>query len=135
MEFPWTPLFKHCRLQLKNSCCHRNQLSFFPCYTGVSSNEITSPQIIIGLQTVFVNLYQSVNLTCIASGNPQPSIAWYKDGRVITDEISPLLVIQEVELSDRGVYNCTAKNTLGTASSSAVININGTVPIAAYNSY
>jgi len=106
-----------------------------PYYTGVPSTEIASPQIITGLQTVTVNLYQSVNLTCVASGNPQPSIAWYKDGRIITGESSPLLVIQEVELSDRGVYNCTATNTLGTASSSAVININGMVPIAAYSSY
>jgi len=105
------------------------------CENSVPSTEIASPQIIAGLQTVFVNLYQSVNLTCVASGNPQPSIAWYKDGRIIPGEGSPLLVIQEVELSDRGVYNCTATNSLGTTSSSAVININGTVPIAAYGNY
>ena len=77
-------------------------------------------------RTRFLNLYQSLVLRCIASGNPQPTIAWFKDGRRIPGESSPLLVIQEVEISDRGVYHCTATNTLGNDSSiPAVINING----------
>ena len=74
--------------------------------------------------TTFLRLYQRLVLRCTASGNPQPTIAWYKDGREISGEISPLLVIQEVELSDRGVYHCTATNTLGTATSSeAYVNV------------
>ena len=62
----------------------------------------------------------------MATGNPQPTIAWYKNGRRIAREVSPLLVIEEVELSDRGVYHCTATNTLGNVNSTpAVINIIG----------
>ena len=84
------------------------------------------PVIDIGPVTMFLRLYQHLVLRCIATGNPQPTITWYKDGRRITREVSQLLVIQEVELSDRGVYHCTAANTLGTVSSaSAVVNIDG----------
>ena len=107
------------------------ELSLF-FHADVSSNVIASPRILIEPQTVSVNLYQSVSLKCIATGNPQPAIMWYKDGWRIAGEGSPLLVIQETELSDRGVYHCTATNTLGTVSSGpAVININGMVCIPA----
>ena len=81
-----------------------------------------------GPQSTFTNLYQDIILRCAVSGNPQPAIAWYKDGRRIAGEGSPLLVIQEMELSDRGVYHCTAMNTLGTVDSApTVVNINGTL--------
>ena len=84
------------------------------------------PVIIVSPVTTFLRLYQRLVLRCIATGNPQPTIAWYKDGRGIAREVSPLLVIEEVELSDRGVYHCTATNTLGNVNStSAVINIIG----------
>ena len=89
-----------------------------------------SPPVVTGSgpQSTFTNLYQDIILRCAVSGNPQPTIAWYKDGRRIAGEGSPLLVIQEMELSDRGVYHCTATNTLGTVvSAPAVVNINGTL--------
>jgi len=74
--------------------------------------------------TTFLRLYQRLVLMCTASGNPQPTITWYKDGRMILGEISPLLVIEEVELSDRGVYHCTAINTQGNATSTeAYVNV------------
>lgn len=94
-----------------------------------------SPPVITGAgpQNTFRNLYQDIVLRCAVNGNPQPTIAWYKDGRRISREGSPLLVIEEVELSDRGVYYCTAMNMLGTSSSDpAIININGTSSIAPY---
>ena len=77
----------------------------------------SSPDIETGPQTIFAVLYQAVTLTCIATGNPQPTIAWYRDGSEIPGEGSPFLVIEEVELSDRGVYWCTAVNTEGSVSS------------------
>jgi len=82
------------------------------------------PVIESGPMTTFLRLYQRLVLMCTASGNPQPTIAWYRDGRVILGEISPLLVIGEVELSDRGVYHCTATSTQGNATSTeAYVNV------------
>ena len=94
-----------------------------------------SPPVIIGArpQNTFRNLYQDIVLRCAVSGNPQPTIDWYKDGRRIAGEGSPLLVIEEVELSDRGVYYCTATNMLGTNSSDpAIVNINGMSSIVSH---
>ena len=102
-------------------------------YHYVGAETPFPPRIETAPLTIFLNLYQSLALGCIASGNPQPTIAWYKDGRRIPGEGSPQLVIQEVEISDRGVYYCTATNILGTATSDqAVININGTTLFCIY---
>ena len=96
-------------------------------FTSPSGITIQLPPVIdVSPVTTFLRLYQRLVLRCIATGYPQPTIAWYKDGRRIAREVSSLLVIEEVELSDRGVYHCTATNTLGNVNStSAVINIIG----------
>ena len=100
-------------------------MTLLSSFTTVSSS-FSPPLIKAGPQTIFARLYQAVTLTCIATGSPQPTIAWYKDGSEIPEEGSPFLVIEEVELSDRGVYWCTAVNTEGnTFSMFAYINIEG----------
>lgn len=79
-----------------------------------------------GPQTTFVGIYSSVNLTCITSGSPQPSIQWYKDDAPLPGQVYPSYFIQSVELNDRGVYHCVATNSEGSVrSNGAVINILG----------
>ena len=86
----------------------------------------TRPVIERGPQTTFVGIYSSVNLSCIVSGSPQPSIQWYKDDAPLQGQVYPSYYIQSVELNDRGVYYCEAMNSEGTVESSrAVINILG----------
>ena len=86
----------------------------------------TRPVIEKGPQTTFVGIYSSVNLSCIVSGSPQPSIQWYKDNAPLQGQVYLAFYIQSVELSDRGVYHCVAMNSEGTVESSrAVINILG----------
>ncbi len=58
------------------------------------------------------NLYFSVNLTCIASGTPEPNITWYKDGERIPDQRLPFLYLPELQLEDRGFYHCVAENLI-----------------------
>lgn len=77
-------------------------------------------------QTTFVGLYQSASFTCTVSGNPQPNITWYKDGREILGQRLPRLRIAEVDLADRGAYHCTASAREGSVTSdSAFLNIMG----------
>lgn len=87
---------------------------------------MTAPKIEKGPQTTFVGIYSSVNLTCVVSGSPQPTIQWFKDNFPLQGEIYPSYFIQSVELSDRGVYHCEAMNSVGSVTSNtAVINIIG----------
>lgn len=101
----------------------------------------TRPVIVRGPQTTFVGIYSSVNLSCIVSGSPQPTIQWYKDDAPLQGQVYPSYFIQSVELNDRGVYHCEAMNSEGSVESSrAVINILGIqqytvglfIPLAAF---
>lgn len=83
------------------------------------------PTISQGPQSTFVNHYDSVNLTCIVSGAPQPSVQWYKDGQPLTGENLQYLYISSLDYLTRGVYNCTVTNRAGTVSDTAIVNING----------
>lgn len=85
-------------------------------------------------ENIMVPLFGLANFSCITSGSPQPDIQWYKDGRPLSGQTSPVLMIREVTLSDRGFYHCSATNTEGTVTSAqAVLNIQGiyqfTVPV------
>jgi len=88
--------------------------------------QLSPPVIETGPSTVFASLYQSVNFTCIASGNPQPSITWFKDGVQIPGQMSSVLTIPEVGLSSRGTYRCMATNTQGSnTSADAYLSVRG----------
>lgn len=60
-------------------------------------------------------------MRCIASGFPQPTIQWHKDGFPIAGETSTVLNFDEVTLSDRGFYHCTAMNTQGRDTATSVV--------------
>ncbi|NXJ63832.1 HMCN1 protein, partial [Rostratula benghalensis] len=71
-------------------------------------------------ETVVVN--NPIHLECRASGNPLPAITWYKDNRPLTSAASAtfmnrgqVLQIEAAQISDTGIYKCTAVNTAGTA--------------------
>ena len=77
-------------------------------------------------------LYQSVSLTCAASGNPIPNIIWYKDNMPIpnTNSNTSVLLFPELNLNDRGFYHCEAKSIINRKSESdtsdiIVLNIKG----------
>ncbi|XP_057334956.1 titin isoform X6 [Microplitis mediator] len=72
-------------------------------------------------------------LSCTVTGNPLPTVQWFKDNTNIEDS-SPdyaitynngeaVLKFTEVLPDDRGVYTCKAKNKLGQASTSANLQV------------
>ena len=78
------------------------------------------------------NLYSTVNLTCRATGNPIPTILWYKDNVLIpNDNNDPsVLMFSELNLKDRGFYHCEARsvirgNITSVNSSRVILNITG----------
>ena len=62
-------------------------------------------------QNVTVNETKPVVLSCDASGFPEPSFTWTKDGQEVSR--SERLNIQRSDRSDAGMYVCTAGNGVG----------------------
>ena len=56
------------------------------------------------------HIYSEVQLSCVVTGNPRPTILWYKDGRRLTDSVAdfPTLSFPKLDLIDRGFYFCEA---------------------------
>ena len=113
-------------------------------YTGITcdmeATTPTPPMVTTSPQSMRVPFSSQASFSCLASGNPQPDIQWFKDGSPISGETGSMLVIARVTLSDRGFYHCTATNTEGSdTSAQAVLNIQGiyqfavpaTIPITA----
>ena len=73
---------------------------------------------------------ESITATCRWTGEPEPTVTWYKDGeelveadlsdhiRIVMDDEdkSSELQIEEVELSDTGNYACNVSNDAGSES-------------------
>lgn len=90
------------------------------------------PQIIDHPSDLVVRWDQPATLNCRATGNPTPTIEWYRNGEYVktskddaTSQHTLLLdgslfflrLNQKKGKSDEGVYNCVARNHLGTATS------------------
>ena len=72
--------------------------------------------------------YGYVELNCIATGNPKPTILWYKDNMRLFNAIPDptVLAIPQLDLQDRGFYFCQASNLAGrVVSLTVVVNIEG----------
>ncbi|XP_029627552.1 pro-neuregulin-2, membrane-bound isoform-like isoform X2 [Salmo trutta] len=71
-------------------------------------------------------------LKCEASGNPNPSFQWYKDGRELqrgkdvkikTNKKNSKVQINRARLEDSGNYTCVVENTLGQENATSSISI------------
>lgn len=87
----------------------------------------TSPQWIVQPASTAASIGQTVTLSAVASGDPEPSYQWRKDGVVIAGATSASLTITDTEASDSGSYSVVATNAAGSATSSTV-TLTVTVP-------
>ncbi|XP_024910860.1 ADAMTS-like protein 1 isoform X6 [Cynoglossus semilaevis] len=94
---------------------------------------IPSSELIIsvGLPALLQKTVASLELRCEALGNPEPSLTWTKNGKVLllNNRIGLLpsgsLRIMSPAKEDEGLYTCTARNQLGSYSLSSWVQIKG----------
>lgn len=68
-------------------------------------------QITVLPQNLTVNETNPIVVSCDASGFPEPSFTWTKDGQVVSQ--AKRLNIQRSSRSNAGMYVCTASNGVG----------------------
>lgn len=65
-----------------------------------------------------VLLGDTVMLTCVATGNPVPFVAWLKDGSPLSGNAldrNGIMYINEFAIENAGHYTCVANSVLGSA--------------------
>ena len=75
---------------------------------------------------------QAINISCKASGDPNPEITWkFRDGElpsginVRTTEAGSLLRMRNTTKRMEGVYKCTATNKADSADATATVQVLG----------
>ena len=80
---------------------------------------LVAPRFITVPQSVEVFIGTMLNLSCSADGNPAPSITWYFQGMIFTNETvnskdstnaESTIVINDLMLSYGGIYTCVIDN-------------------------
>ena len=73
---------------------------------------------------------ENITLSCNATGNPEPSISWIKDGfpinsnfRITFSQDNKRLRITNISRTDSGEYQCMARNRVGNDTSNSKVNV------------
>ncbi|KAK5889758.1 hypothetical protein CesoFtcFv8_013346 [Champsocephalus esox] len=91
---------------------------------------VVPPTLVSGLKNTNVTEGESVTLECQISGNPAPSIMWFREDYKIESSIDfhisyestvAQLVIREAFAEDSGRFTCTATSEAGTVNSSCYL--------------
>lgn len=99
-------------------------------YIPLSDPTESTPTVLDSFQTGEVQIGHSIELPCIASGYPNPTIRWLKDGRPLpadsrwTRRITGL-TISELRLEDSGNYICEVTNSFGSKEVTGHLNVIG----------
>lgn len=98
------------------------------------------PRIIQHPADVIANEGSSASFTCIADGEPQPTVFWeregkasstmlpnmyYYGGRFFVARLGKSLQIAKVEKEDEGVYTCSALSNIGNSHAKAKLIVIG----------
>ena len=64
----------------------------------------------------------TLTLTCSVSGDPQPTISWFKDGTPLS-VTSKTFTKHNVQLYDEGSYSCKATNKHGNVTATSNVTV------------
>ena len=86
---------------------------------------LDSPQVTERNRTYLVSLGDSVTLTCPVDGNPPPSVQWYKGNDNISQPLhtGKAWKLSQATSSDRGLYTCSASNSVGTVTTAVILEV------------
>ena len=92
------------------------------------SDSYTSPQLTAPPADVIVAESETARLRCGVTGEPSPSVAWFREGggevtsggRFTISEATGELAVSAVRLSDEGEYYCVGSNAAGSVRSLSV---------------
>ena len=100
-----------------------------PGTKGEPGESISSPAVVVSPVTLRVNEGGSASFQCLASGNPEPAVAWSKlnnQSEIIQSAVSGgKLQLKHVTGSDAGLYQCSATNILGNSREVVRLTVNG----------
>ena len=75
-----------------------------------------------------------LTVECEPTGNPTPSLVWFRQGRrlvesgrvhFVRENTVYKLVVNNVTLADSGVYQCEAENELGSSIQHTILDVAG----------
>ncbi|XP_006898161.1 PREDICTED: vascular endothelial growth factor receptor 2-like [Elephantulus edwardii] len=82
--------------------------------------ERVAPTIVGNLENQTTSIGETIEVSCIPSGNPPPQITWFKDNETLVEDSGIVLkdgnqnlTIRRVRKEDEGLYTCQACNVLG----------------------
>ena len=93
-----------------------------------------APQFTQKLENVTLNEGATATLECHVTGEPDPAVRWYKEGRPLSasqkveirkQDGRVRLILYGVKELDSGRYTCIAQNHLGENTTSANVIVNG----------
>jgi len=90
--------------------------------SGTAGTPPTLP-VIVAPSPDNMKLGATIRLTATADGSPAPSWKWKKNGTLITEWTSDIVVLPLLTDADTGVYTAIASNHLGSAQASATVNV------------
>ncbi|XP_064451756.1 obscurin isoform X11 [Mirounga angustirostris] len=92
-----------------------------------------APVFLTGLQDQEVQDGYPVSFDCVVTGQPVPTVCWFKDGRMLEEDDHYMisedqqgghqLIITAVVPTDMGVYRCMAENSVGVSSTKAELRV------------
>ncbi|XP_077991222.1 peroxidasin homolog [Glandiceps talaboti] len=106
-----------------NTAGHRRTVA------SLSVSRRIPPVFLVTPTDIDIQTGSDAQIPCSANGDPPPTITWSKDGIQISESskfyISPegYLSIRDVGSNDQGRYECSARNSIGFASTSMQLNV------------
>ena len=95
-----------------------------------TTNDTIAPKIIKFVHNYTAVLGGSVDLSCLAIGEPIPLIMWSRGSRILSPRAGEvklkherILTLRNVKRNDAGIYVCTAKNTIGMDNYAVILTV------------